>query len=86
MVYYKQDRIHTESISLSENTTVFQAEITAIYKAMIFMIGRCNTHKVSYIKILCDSQAAILALNNQEIRSNAVWEAANALNAVCVLY
>ena len=49
---------------------------------MLFMIGRCNTHRVSYIKILCDSQAAIPALNNQEIRSKAVWEAANALNAV----
>ena len=85
VVYYKRKRIQTESISLPDNTTVFQAEITAIYQAMLFMIGRCGTHKVSYIKILCDSQAAIKALNLNNIKSKAVWEAANALNAVADL-
>ena len=37
---------------------------------------------MSFIKILCDSQAAILALNTKEIKSKIVWEAAQALNTV----
>ena len=81
-MYYKNARIQTESISLAETTTVFQAEITAIYKAMIYMVTRCRTHKVSFVKILCDSQAAILALNMEEIKSKVVWDAAQALNAI----
>ena len=82
VVYYKKERIQTESISLTETATVFQAEVTAIYKAMIYMISRSRSHKVSFIKILCDSQAAILALNTEEIKSKIVWDAAQALNAV----
>ena len=35
VIYNKRDRIHTESISLPDTTTVFQAEVTAIYKAML---------------------------------------------------
>ena len=82
VVYYKNERIQAESISLSANATVFQAEVTAIYKAMIYMIERCRTHKVSFVKILCDSQAAILALNMEEIKSRIVWDTAHALNAI----
>ena len=46
------------------------------------MVARCRTHKVSFVKILCDSQAAILALNMEEIKSKIVWDAAHALNAI----
>ena len=67
VVYCKAERLHVESISLPDNTTVFQAEIIAIYKAMLFMIRHCSTNKVSYLKILCDSQAAILALDDKDI-------------------
>ena len=46
------------------------------------MVNYCHTHKCNYIKILCDSQAAILALNSRDIRSNTVLKAVDALNAV----
>ena len=46
------------------------------------MIARSRTHKVSFVKIVCDSQAAILALNMEEIKSKIVWDAAHALNAI----
>ena len=46
------------------------------------MVSRCRTHKVSFVKILCDSQAAILALNTEEIKSKIVWDTANALNTI----
>ena len=82
VVYYKKERIQTESISLPDESTVFKAEITAIYKAMIYMIGKQHTHKISYIKILCDSQAAIQAIHSTDIKSRTVLEAVNALNAV----
>ena len=49
------------------------------------MINYCSKHKVSYLKILCDSQAAILALNSKDINSKIVSNAIEALNAVAEL-
>ena len=72
VVYHKNTRLHVESISLPDTTTVFQAEIIAIYKAMLFMVRYSRSNKVSYIKILCNSQAAITALDSKDIRSRAV--------------
>ena len=46
------------------------------------MISFIMSNKVSYIKILCDSQAAILALDSTDIRSHAVRQTVDALNAV----
>ena len=85
VVYYKRDRIHIESISLPDTTTVFQAEVTSIYEAMLFMISYCSTHRVSYLKILCDSQATILALNSKDINSKIVSSTIEALNTVAEL-
>ena len=85
VVYYKGTRIQTESHSLPDSTTVFQAEIVAIYKAMLYMVNRCSTHKVSYLKILCDSQAAIKALNSHDVRSLTVLNTIHALNDVADL-
>ena len=84
-IYHKRNRIHTDSFSLPDTTTVFQAEITAIFKAMLFMVTYCTTHKVSYLKILCDSQAAILALNSNSITSKAVLKTIESLNSVAEL-
>ena len=78
-------RIQSESHSFPDTTTVFQAEISAIYKAMLYMVNRCSTHKVSYFKVLCDSQAAIKALNSQDIRSLAVLNTIHVMNAVADL-
>ena len=82
VVYHKNKRVHTDSISLPDHTTVFQAEIIAIFKAMLFMATYCGTHKVSYLKVLCDSQAAILALNSNRLKSKAVVKTIEALNTV----
>ena len=49
------------------------------------MIRHCSTNKVSYLKILCDSQAAILAIDAKDIRSKAVLKTVEALNAVADL-
>ena len=85
VVYHKNIRTHIESISLPDSTTFFQAEITAIFKAMIYMVGYCKSHSVSYLKILCDSQAAILALNSNNVKSKTVLKTIRALND-CLLY
>ena len=52
---------------------------------MLYIIRRCRTHKVSYLKILCDSQATIQALNSPSVRSNTVLKAIEALYSVADL-
>ena len=74
--------MHVESISLPDSTTVFQAEVTAIYKAMLYMVGYCKSNSVTYLKILCDSQAAIMALNSHHIKSKIVLKTIHALNEI----
>ena len=39
VVYHKNERIQMESFSLPTTTTVFQAEVAAIYEAMLYMIN-----------------------------------------------
>ena len=46
------------------------------------MIRYQQTHQVTYIKLLCDSQAAILALDSKDVRSKTVMLTIEALNAV----
>ena len=82
VIYRKRERIHTNSFSLPNTATVFQAEIVAIYQAMLQLIRISATQKISYVKILCDSQAAILAIDARVIRSNTVQKTIDALNAV----
>ena len=64
---------------------VFQEEIIAIYQSMLFIIHFCKSQTVSYLKILCDSQAAILALDSKDLRSQAVQKTVEALNTVAEL-
>ena len=45
VIYNKRNRIHTESISLPDTTTVFQAEVMAIYKVMLQLIRMERTQK-----------------------------------------
>ena len=82
VIYKKRERIHTNSFSLPESSTVFQAEIVAIYQAMLQLIRISANQKISYVKILCDSQAAILALDAKHIKSKTVQKTIEALNAV----
>ena len=57
--------------------TVFQAEIKAVFEAAKYLTEHKN---YKYIKFFIDSQAAILALDNQKISSTLVKDAKNMLN------
>ena len=52
--------------------TVFQAEIEEISHACQYALAQTQEHDIKYIKILSDSQAAILALDKLRIMSKAV--------------
>ena len=67
VVYYKRESIQADNFSLPDHATVFQAEIGAIYQCARYIRETCISCKVKYVKILCDSQAAILALASHEI-------------------
>ena len=71
--------IHSKLIKLSENTTVFQAEIIAIREATREMLSTLDD-KHEYIKILTDSQAALQALDNTTYTSRAVKDTMIELN------
>ena len=49
---------------------------------MLQLIRISATQKISYVKILCDSQAAILAIDARVIQSNTVQKTIDALNTV----
>ena len=68
VVYFKNDRIHTETFRPPNHTTVFQAEIETIYRGTQFMLSYVTDKRVRYIKIISDSQAAIAALRNIDIK------------------
>ena len=74
-IYHKNKRIHTESIRMPDNATVFQAEIEAISHACQHAIANMHQLNMKYIKILSDSQAAIKALNQPRITSKLVLTA-----------
>ena len=50
VIYKKRERIHTNSFSLPDSATVFQAEIVAIYQAMLQLIRISATQTISYVK------------------------------------
>ena len=70
---------YSNSLKLSENTTVFQAEIIAIREATRHMLHTLDS-EYEYIKILTDSQAALQALNDTTYTSRAVKETMMELN------
>lgn len=76
-IYGHRGRIKT-STCLSQDTTVFQAEIAAILLA----VGEINKlqGEIRSIAIFTDSQAALKALQSTQVKSKLVWECVNALN------
>ena len=75
----KNTLIHTESINLTENASIFQAELIAIKEAAIHLtlhedIPGC------YVKIFCDSQAALQALKSNKCKAQTVKDTHEALN------
>ena len=72
VVYNKGQRLQTHSSKLTDTTTVFQAEVTAINEAADYLIGLSAHRKFKHVKILSDSQAALTALSNSQLKSQTV--------------
>ena len=84
-MYHKGHRIQTHSSKLTDTTTVFQAEVTAINEAADYLISLSNHRKFKHVKILSDSQAALTALSNSQLKSQTVRNASIALNNLKLL-
>ena len=82
VVYNKSRRIQTHSSKLTDTTTVFQAKVTAVHEAADYLINLSNHRKFCHVKILSDSQAALTALNNSQLKSQTVKKASIALNSL----
>ena len=82
VAYHKKERIQADNYSLPNHTTVFQAELEAIYRALKYLNDLTATLKVGYVKILCDSQAAIMALASHKIKSLTVMKTIDELNTL----
>ena len=66
------------SASLGRNCTIFQAEICGILACV--NLGLARRYRNKHMLILSDCQAALKALDSNEIRSRLVWECFNALS------
>jgi ribonuclease HI len=76
VIYHRNEVLSYESIKLNDNASVFQAEITAIMYAADYLYTLQN---VKFVKILVDSQAALLALNKQQVTAESVLKAIHSL-------
>ena len=72
--------IKTRAYGLSKHTTVFQSELHAI-KMATSIIRDCIAPG-ELINIMCDSQAALRALENVDIKSKVALETIQALNSL----
>ena len=68
VVYNKGHRIQIHSSKLTDTTTVFQAEIMVINEAAEYLLNLSNHRKFCHVKILYDSQAALTALSNSQLK------------------
>ena len=71
-------------LRLPDESTVFQAEVTAITQAALRII-EIRPRDLKFIKIFVDSQAAIQALGNPSVRSKTVGLAIDTLNNLAKL-
>ena len=81
VIYENNTEINSKSIRLSYNTTVFQAEVIAIREAIKAFKTIKKPHQ-QYIKIMTDSQAALLALHSYDYTSLIVHSAMEELNSL----
>ena len=75
---YMNRVIYNGNFYLGNNTTVFQAEVTAIEKSASWLSD--NNYQLEKITFLTDSQAALNALNNLTKKSRTVDKCINAIN------
>ena len=77
IINYSHNDIVEEAIHLGNNATVFQAEVFAVGRRASHLIFAETKNKS--VVINCDSQAAIMALDNTKIKSKTTLEAVLAL-------
>ena len=63
--------LHADSYNLPDQASIFQPEIKAIYLAVKHLVVH-HKPRHKYIKIFCDSQAALKALQHTIIKCNSV--------------
>lgn len=80
-IYINGNEFCYESIRLSENNTVYQAEVFAIKQA-IMTLTNFNRPDLQYIKLFSDSQAALLSLAQWKMKSKLVVDTVMALNTL----
>ena len=77
-----KDRVlHTQSINLTENASIFQAELIAIKEAALYLQNNEDTQGV-FIKFFSDSQAALQALKSNKCTAMTVKDTHTALNSL----
>jgi ribonuclease HI len=69
-----------EMVKLPDYASVFQAEVVAIQSAAKCLIEQSQKSQVKYVKIISDSQAAMLALAKKDSRQKCVQETISTLN------
>ena len=74
----------TRAFGITNSATVFQAELHAIRMATSLI--KENIPEKSKVVIMCDSQAAILALENIDTRSKLVNITKDSLNTLCTTH
>ena len=71
--------VFRHSFRLSDSSSVFQAELMAIYQALLFLTQQDGPATAI---IYCDSQAALLALDGEFIHSKIVRQVVELLNSL----
>lgn len=85
-IVYNDTPIHSHSYRLPNDASVFQAEILAIQQAALTLQHMGN---VPHVKFFVDSQAALLALNADNIMSKSTLQTiheVNKINALSILF
>ena len=77
----KDSVIQTQSINLTGEASIFQAELIAIQEAAKYLISSENTDGL-YIKFFSDSQAALQALKSNQCKAQTVKDTHEALNTL----
>ena len=78
LINYSQIDSAEEAIHLGNSATVFQAEVFAVGRTASHLIFAETNNKS--VVINCDSQAAIMAIDNTKIKSKTTLDAVLALN------
>ena len=78
LITFSHNDIAEEAIHLGNNATVSQAEVFAVGRAASHLIFAETKNKNVFIN--CDSQAAIMALDNTKIKSKTTLDTVLALN------